>query len=151
MAYITDYKYYENNGNTPTDENWGSYQYVSLSDIVNTFMLMYVGNDKLVNDLNRYQILFHAKRAIQELNYDALKEIKILELDIGNDIRFILPQDYVNYVRISLFKNNTLFPLTENIQTNWSGAYLQDNNNKILFDQDGNVLKPENSGIDLAR
>ena len=115
MAYITDYIYYENNGNTPTDENWGSYQYVSLSDIVNNFMLMYVGNDKLVNDLNRYQILFHAKRAIQELNYDALKEIKILELDIGNDIRFILPQDYVNYVRISLFKNNTLFPLTENM------------------------------------
>jgi hypothetical protein len=151
MAYITDYKYYENNGNTPTDENWGSYQYVSLADIVNNFMLMYVGNDKLVNDLNRYQVLFHAKRAIQELNYDALKEIKILELDIGNDIRFILPQDYVNYVRISLFKDNTLFPLTENIQTNWSGAYLQDNNAKILFDQDGNVLKPENSGIDLAR
>ena len=112
---------------------------------------MYVGNDKLVNDLNRYQVLFHAKRAIQELNYDALKEIKILELDIGNDIRFILPQDYVNYVRISLFKDNTLFPLTENIQTNWSGTYLQDNNNKILFDQDGNVLKPENSGNDLAR
>ncbi len=73
MKKRKNYKYYENNGNTPTDENWGSYQYVSLADIVNNFMLMYVGNDKLVNDLNRYQVLFHAKRAIQELNYDALK------------------------------------------------------------------------------
>ncbi len=49
MAYITDYQYYENNQVSPTDENWGSYQYVSLDDIVNNFMLMYQGNNELVN------------------------------------------------------------------------------------------------------
>ena len=37
MAYITDYQYYENGGNAPEDANWGSYQYVSLQDIVNNF------------------------------------------------------------------------------------------------------------------
>ena len=30
MAYITDYEYYENNQVSPQDENWGSYQYVTL-------------------------------------------------------------------------------------------------------------------------
>ena len=44
MAYITQYTYYENNDNTPTDANLGSYQYVSLQDIVNNFMLIYQGN-----------------------------------------------------------------------------------------------------------
>ena len=44
-----------------------------------------------------------------------------------------------------------MLPLTENIQTNYSKAYLQDNNCNILFDQDGNVLKPEHSTIDLER
>ena len=78
MAYITAYQYYENSGATPTDANWGSYQYVSLFDIVNNFMLMYQGNNSLVNNEPRYKILFHAKRAIQELNYDAFKEVKIL-------------------------------------------------------------------------
>ena len=50
MAYITDYQYYENGGNAPEDANWGSYQYVSLQDIVNNFLLMYSGNHSLVNN-----------------------------------------------------------------------------------------------------
>ena len=151
MAYLTQYQYYENDGNNPENANWGSYQYITLKDIVNNFELMYVGNDKLINNVERYNILFHAKRAIQELNYDSLKEIKILELAVDDALRFILPSDYVNWVRISMYKNGTLFPLTENIQTNWSSAYLQDNNYKILFDQDGNVLKPEFSTVDIDR
>ena len=35
MAYINDYEYYENSGVNPTNENQGSYQFVSLEDIVN--------------------------------------------------------------------------------------------------------------------
>ena len=105
MPYITDYQYYENNGALPEDANWGSYQYVTLQDIVNNFLLMYSGNHSLVNNEERYKILFHAKRAIQELNYDSLKEIKILELDVCDTLRFVLPPDYVNWVRISLYKD----------------------------------------------
>ena len=85
MAYISQYQYYNNGKPNPGVEdeiNWGSYQYVSLEDIVNNFMLMYTGNHSLVNNEPRYKVLFHAKRAIQELNYDAFKEIKILELDV---------------------------------------------------------------------
>lgn len=141
MAYLTGYQYYENSGSVPENENWGSYQYVSLEDIVNNFMLMYVGNDKLINNVQRYNVLFHAKRGIQEINYDALKEIKVLEISICDDLKFILPNDYVNYVRISLYKDGVLRPLTENIQTNYSNSYLQDNNCRVLFDQDGNVLE----------
>lgn len=141
MAYLNGYQYYENSGNTNEGENWGSYQYVTLDDIVNNFMLMYVGNDKLVNNVTRYNVLFHAKRAIQEINYDALKEIKVLEISVCDDLKFVLPNDYVNYVRMSLYKDGILRPLSENIQTNYSNSYLQDNNCRILFDQNGNVLE----------
>ena len=151
MAYITDYQYYENGGLVPEDANWGSYQYVSLEDIVNNFLLMYQGNHSLVNNEERYKILFHAKRAIQELNYDAFKEIKILELSVCDSLRYVLPSDYVNWVRVSLYQNGLLKPLSENIQTNWSGAYLQDNDCRILFDIDGNALKPQHSTIDRDR
>ena len=150
MAYINDYAYYTNSGATPTNSNWGSYQYVSLADIVNNFMLMYQGNHELINNIERYQILFHAKRGIQELNYDAMKEIKILQLDITQQLRFVLPQDCVNWVRISQFKNGGLYPLSENIQTNWSSSYLQDNQSNVLFDQNGNVLRPQDSQLDLS-
>jgi hypothetical protein len=151
MAYISQYQYYENAGASPTDQNWGSYQYVSLYDIVNNYQLMYHGNHSLVNNENRYKILFHAKRAIQELNYDAFKEVKVLELDVCDSLRFILPSDYVNWVRISIYKDGVLRPLTENIQTNTAVGYLQDNDCNLLFDESGNVLKPEYSTIDIDR
>jgi hypothetical protein len=151
MAYLSQYAYYENNGNQPEEANWGSYQYVSLFDIVNNFMLMYSGNHSLVNNEERYKILFHAKRAIQELNYDAFKEIKVLELTVTDSLRFILPPDFVNWVRISLYKDGYLRPLSENIQTISAKAYLQDNAGNILFDQDGNVLEPQYSEIDYDR
>ena len=103
-----------------------------MEDIVNNFMLIYQGNMELVNNLNRYQVLFHAKRGIQELNYDALKEIKILQLDIDSNYRFVLPSDFVSWVRISEWRNGVLYPLTENIQTNFSDAYLQTKNLELL-------------------
>ena len=97
MAYINQYQYYTNNNTNPQDENWGSYQYISLEDIITNFLLMYNGNHSLVNNEERYKILFHAKRAIQELNYDAFKEVKVLELQISDTLRYVLPSDYVNW------------------------------------------------------
>lgn len=140
MAYITGYQYYENSGNNWEEDNWGSYQYVNLIDIVNNFMLMYVGNDKLINNVERYNVLFHAKRGLQELNYDAMKETKIVELTVCENLRIVLPPDFVNWVRISLYKDGILSPLSENIQTNFAKSYLQDNDCRVLFDEDGGVL-----------
>lgn len=141
MAYLNGYQYYENSGVSPQDENWGNYQYTSLGDIVNNFMLMYVGNDKLINNVSKYNVLFHAKRGIQELNYDAMKEIKVLEMSVSEDLRFILPPDYVNYARISIYKDGVLRPLSENIQVMSSNSYLQDNVGNVLFDHNGDILE----------
>ena len=151
MTYISQYQYYENGGANPEDKNWGSYQYVSLQDIVNNFLLMYSGNHSLVNNEEKYKVLFHAKRAVQELNYDAFKEMKVLELTVPDNLRFILPSDYVNWVRISLYKDGWLRPMSENIQTLSAKAYLQDNTGRILFDNLGNALSPEYSDIDFDR
>ena len=151
MAYISQYEYYENGGTNPEDKNWGSYQYVSLKDIVTNFMLMYQGNHSLVNNEERYKIIFHAKRAIQELNYDAFKEVKALQVELDDAMRYVLPSDYVNWVRVSMFENGVLFPLTENIQATTAQQYLKDNNGALLFDENGEVLNPEFSDFDLAR
>jgi len=151
MAYISQYEYYTNNETTPENKNWGSYQYVSLYDIVNNFLLMYSGNHSLVNNEERYRVLFHAKRAVQELNYDAFKEIKVLELTVDDGLRYVLPSDFVNWVRVNLYQNGVLRPLTENIQILSANAYLQDQTGQILFDEQGNVLQPENSEIDYDR
>ena len=150
MPYINNYQYYKNNGLIPEDENWGSYQYVSLSDIVNNFILMYVGNDKLVNNVDRYTILFHAKRSIQELNYDALRNIKVLELQLGTELKMIMPPDYVSYVRMSMLINGVLIPLVENRTVMSATAYLQDNNLDIVFDSNGEIVTGT-SKLDILR
>ena len=150
MAYINQRKYYTNDGVVPTDSNWGSYQYVSLDNIMTNFELMYDGNHSLVNNENRYKILFHAKRAIQELNYDAFKEIKALELTVYDDLRFVLPSDYVNWVKLYLFQGNTLRELTENIQVQSSIQYLQNSTAVFGYDGNNNVSTIE-SNLDTAR
>ena len=150
MAYLSEYQYYENAGAAPTNENWGSYQYVSLEDIVNNFQLMYTGNHSSVNNEERYKILFHAKRAIQELNYDAFKEIKALELTVYSNLTFVLPSDYVSWVRLSLYKDGWLRPLNENVQVNSAKAYLQSNTGVLTFNVDGTVVTTE-STLDIER
>lgn len=150
MAYITDYAYYTNNGVAPVDTNHGSYQYVSLADIVNNFMLIYVGNDKLINNVERYNVLFHAKRGIQEFNYDAMKSINAIEVEIGDTLKLIMPPDYVNWVRISMNVNGQLVQLDENRKAISAVGYLQDNNLDILFDVNGEVITGD-SKLDITR
>jgi len=149
MAYITDYQYYDNGGNAPANANWGSYQYVSLRDIVNNFEMMYAGPDKLLDNVSRYQIVFHAKRAIQELNYDAMKEIKVLELNIDEELRFILPFDYVNWVRVSLYRDGVLVPIDINTNTLYAKSYTQAVDGSLTFN--ANYVVVDDSQIDLDR
>jgi hypothetical protein len=83
------------------EENYGSYQYISLNDIINNFMVAYVGTGKLIGAVKRTDVIFHAKRGMQEFSYDTLKSIKSQELNIPHNLSVTIPQDYVNYVKMS--------------------------------------------------
>jgi len=87
-------------GNT-VEENYGSYSYIALNDVIDNFMVAYVGNGKLISDVKRTDVIFHAKRALQEFSYDTLKSIKSQELGVPYNLSIPLPQDYVNYVKMS--------------------------------------------------
>jgi hypothetical protein len=143
-------KYYTNDGVVPTDSNWGTYQNVTLGDVVNNFILMYTDDGDLLNNINRYKILFHAKRAVQELNYDGNRQTNALQLEVGHDLKFVLPPDYVNYVRVSLFHGGILYPMSEDPQANTAIEFLQDDQYQILFDDQGNALQGT-SKLDLSR
>ena len=81
-------------------ENWGSYAYTKLNDVINNFIVAYVGAGKLIPSVKRTDVIFHAKRAMQEFSYDTLKSINSQELNIPNSLSVAIPQDYVNYVNI---------------------------------------------------
>jgi hypothetical protein len=81
--------------------NNNSYSYITLTDVINNFMVAYVGIDKLIPRVKRSDVMFHAKRGLQEFSYDTLKSIKSQELTIPPSLSLIIPQDYVNYVEMS--------------------------------------------------
>ena len=83
------------------EDNYGSYEYIKLTDAIDNFMVGYVGDGKLIQNAKKSDVLFFAKRSLQEFSYDTLKSIHSQELNIPASLSVILPQDYVNYVRVS--------------------------------------------------
>src|SRR5210317_594937 len=129
---LTDQQYYSDSA------NWGDNQFVLLKDIINNFNAFYVGDDKIINDVQRYDVVFHAKRALQELHYDALKDVRALELELPNDLQLELPKDFVRLLRLSwVDEKGRLHPMMTNTETTIAKAYLQDDNYNIIFDNNG--------------
>ena len=81
--------------------NYGDYQFTSLEDIINQFMVVYVGEEKAVAKASRVDVAFHAQRALQELSFDTFKSIKAQEIELPPSLTMVLPQDYVNYTKLS--------------------------------------------------
>jgi len=82
--------------------NLGSYQYTSLDDIINNFIIAYVGENKLIGKVRRTDVAFHAQRGLAELSYDTLRSKKSQEIEVpSSTLQMNLPQDYVNYVKIT--------------------------------------------------
>ena len=56
MALInqTQRQYYENG-------DYGDYQFTSLKDIIDNFIFIYVGEEKLIKKVRRTDVVFHAK------------------------------------------------------------------------------------------
>ena len=90
----TQREYYQGN-------DYGNYQFTSLEDIINQFLVAYVGEDKIIPKVKRVDVAFHAQRAMQELSFDTFKSIKSQEITLPPSNTMILPQDYVNYTKIS--------------------------------------------------
>jgi hypothetical protein len=90
----TQKEYYEG-------DNYGNYQFVALSDIIDQFMVVYVGEDKIIQKAKRIDVAFHAQRALAELSFDTFKSVKSQEITLPPSLTMILPQDYVNYTKIS--------------------------------------------------
>ena len=118
------------------DENYGNYQFVSIKDIINNFIISYVGEDKIISKVKRTDVAFHAQRGIQEFSFDILPSINSQEIEVSPSLNFILPPDYVNYVKVTWADDKgierIMYPA---INTSNPAAIIQDNNYEYAFDQ----------------
>ena len=97
MGYLygkTDLDYYKGN-------NHGDYQFCSLDDIIEQFMVVYVGDEKLINTVSRTDVQSFTQRALAEMSFDTFKSVKAQQIDLPPSCTMILPKDYVNYTKLS--------------------------------------------------
>jgi len=135
--------------NTSIWDNYKNYQYVTLKDIVNNFMLAYVGTDMILTRAKRSDVIFHAKRGLQEFNYDTLRSVNIQELTIPANLSLPLPQDYVNYVQLAYTDDMGVRHIIYNtkLTVNPTAPLIQDDQGIPTQDQYGNNIESQQAII----
>jgi len=127
-------------------EDFGTYQYIALNDIINNFLIAYVGEGKLISKVSKTDVAFHAKRGLAEFSYDTLQSHKSQEIEVPPSLIVPLPHDYVNYTRIVMSDpdgtEKILYPVR---YTSNPKSILQDDNYDYIFDNDGTLLEQQPS------
>jgi hypothetical protein len=126
------------------EENYGGYEYITLNDAIDNFMVGYVGDGKILQNAKKSDVLFFAKRSLQEFSYDTLKSIHSQELTVPASLSLPLPQDYVNYVSMcyidQLGVKRPIYP-ANNLTTSPYENPIQDNQGVPTQDNFGNNLE----------
>jgi len=125
------------------EDNFGSYEYTRLTDVIDNFLIAFVGPGKIIPSIKRTDVIFHAKRGLQEFSYDTLKSIKSSELTIPPSLSLTIPQDYVNYVKLSWVDSlgvlHVIYP-TDNLNQSPYYTFGQDDlGNPIQDSSDSNT------------
>ena len=124
----------------------GYYRRTNLNEIINNFVVAYIGDGKVLTKVPRYEVAFWAQRAVQEFSYDIFHSEKAIEIQLSDLRQMSLPSDYVNYISIQYTDNNgvqrTILPST---LTHANQGVAQDGNYHYLYDQDGNIVYAETS------
>jgi hypothetical protein len=126
------------------EKNYGSYSYVSLDDVINNFLVAYVGTDKLVTSVKRTDVVFHAKRGLQEFSYDTLKSVNKLEVTVPHNLSIPIPQDYVNYVNLYWIDNSGVKHVImpgDGLTTKPTGVFADDNKGVPIQDSFDNSVE----------
>jgi hypothetical protein len=140
MPIQTPEQYFSN------EDNFGSYQYISLKDIIDDLLIDTTDHDNYLNNTPRRILLRHTRRGIQRLNREIKKTVLAVEYTVPDSLFFPLPQDYIDWVRVSVVMPDfKLKPLNINYSIATSIGYLQNDNADVLFDNNGYVLQSDGS------
>ena len=128
----------------------GYYQFASLHDIVDQFMVVYVGEDKLISKARRVDVLFHAQRALQELSYDTLRSHKAQELVVSPGLRVPVPPDFVNYNKLAWVDTagieHIIYPTDKTSNPQYKGNLMDYEDSHLTYDASGYTFTADGDG-----
>jgi hypothetical protein len=78
--------------------------FISLNDVINNFIISYTGPGKLIPDSKRTEVVFHARRCLQEFAYETLKSQFVVDL-AALPATYSLPADFVGVVSVIVDEN----------------------------------------------
>lgn len=131
----------------------GSYQYLTLKEIIDKFMVDTLDDDDILKNTRRSIVLKHAKRGIRMFNKKVFNNPIAIEITVPESLYFALPHDFVSYARVSRVVEDPtthsfrLQPLNVNGNINTANGYLQDHEWEIMFDSDGYILLSDASNV----
>ena len=126
--------------------NFGDYQVISLQTIIDNFLATYVGEGKLLHKTLASDVSFHAHRGLQELSFDTLKSCKSQEIEVPPSLTMPLPQDYVNYVKLSWVDSSgikhIIYPTSKTLNPK---AILQNSDGEYKLTATGTLVDGSNT------
>jgi len=88
--------------------------FISLNNVINNFLISYTGPGKLIPDAVRTEVIFHARRCLQEFAYETIKSQFTEETGVVLINQAInLPTDFVAVISAINSSVSTTVPLTE--------------------------------------
>lgn len=76
--------------------------FISVNDIVNNFIISYTGPGKIIPDGKRTEIVFHARRCLQEFAYETLKSQFTETGNVTSGATNFLPTDFVAIIKVEV-------------------------------------------------
>ena len=128
------------------DDNYAKYSRTHLDDMINNFMVAYVGDGKVLTNVPRHEVAFFAQRAVQEFSYDVFHSEKNIEYELGSSMTLKLPNDFVALNKVTWIDTygNERVAYRSRTATPSKGA-LQDNDYEQIYDQDGKPVFADKS------
>jgi len=134
---LTDLEYYGDSS------QWGQAQFITLEHIIDNIMLL-AKDDSYLKHAARFRLSILGKQCLKRMTVDLKLADKALSFQLPANRIFPFPKYMTNWHRVSVYnKCKKMSPLKVNNHT-YIEDYLQDNEFKLLYDNDDNVLRGNN-------
>jgi hypothetical protein len=140
MPILTEQEYFEENFDNVNEQYIGDYQWFSFNEFIQELEMMAADSDSYLNNTRRSQFINVAKQGVKLFQREIRKDTTIVQFNVPSDLIYKYPQDFVNWVSLSVIHDNTLFPIMINEGINTALTLMQDGNN-FVFDNEGNVVR----------
>ena len=147
MSILTEQEYYEEDDFCQeSKDDLGNYQWFTFNEVISELEIIASDNDSYINNTRRSQFINAAKQGIKLLQRKIKKDTSVIQFNVPDNLTFPYPQDYVNWVSISVIFDNVLVPVFINKGINTALTMMQQGNT-FVYDNEGNVVRTPTKNI----